>query len=521
MTGSASIQTNLAPAGVLLTIMRILVLLPAALGLAVSSVAATEYLVAVPAATASDPTWSKVADSLAAKHGGQRVDWNGKPDELLPLLKEHRPRWLAVVGKPEAFDAAFVRALNRTSRKVDDDPWADVRWGLLTGPGAADVQRIVDTREPLVIERALSTTGIDFSLVKSGVTISDAGKGGWSEKRADGTTVQGQWQPKDEPAGTITRFTRAWDEGRPQLLVTSAHATQFNLEMPWGLGLIASHGGRFHVLGKDQLPEFAQFLSGTLFTGSPAKLGAWLDGIKPPALEAQPDVPKVWLACGNCLIADARRTSESMVVTALGSGGVRQFVGYVVPSWFGRAGWGTLGLWQSSRGLLPLADAFFLNQHKVIDETLRRFPKALEVEFDSDDIESGLRGDRKFVAGLERLAKQGVKPGNDLVGLVHDRDVVVLWGDPKWQAVFQPGKGAPWQVAWETGADGSLGLKVQATADHEGELALFLPQRVDRPQLAGAGGQDVLLADDFVIFRKLKATASRPLSFRITPGKQG
>ena len=114
-----------------------------------------------------------------------------------------------------------------------------------------------------------------------------------------------------------------------------------------------------------------------------------------------------------------------------------------------------------------------------------------------------------------------MKPGNDLVGLVHDRDVVVLWGDPKWQAVFRPEKGAPWQVTWDNGADGSLGLKVQATTDYEGELALFLPKRVDRPQLAGAEGQNVLLADDFVIFRKLKATAGRPLSFRIAPRPQG
>ena len=487
----------------------------------VAWVRAADYLVAVPAGAAAEPAWAAVADVLAARHGAERVAWPGDGAGLLPILRERQPRWLAVVGRPGDFDAALVRAINRVSRQLDDDPWADVRWGLITGPTAADAERIAKTADPLVIERALTTTGVDLGLVKSGLTLSDGAKGNWHRKEADGTSVDGTWDEAAEPGGTVGMFARYWNEARPQLLVSSSHATQFNLEMPWGLGLVASHGGRFHVLAKDQLPQFARFLSGTLFTGSPAKLGAWLDGIKPPVLDVQPDVPKVWLACGNCLIADARRTSESMVVTALGAGGVRQFVGYVVPSWFGRAGWGTLGLWQSSRGLLPLADAFFLNQHKVIDETLRRFPKALEVEFDSDDIESGMRGDRKFMAGLERLAKEGVKPGNDLVGLVHDRDVVVLWGDPEWQAVFKPEKGAPWQVTWDNAADGSLGLKVQATADHEGELALFLPKRIDRPQLAGADGQDVLLADDFVIFRKLRATAGRSLAFRIAPGKKG
>ena len=157
--------------------------------------------------------------------------------------------------------------------------------------------------------------------------------------------------------------------------MTSSHATQFNLEMPFGLGLIASHGGKFHVLTMQQRNEFAKFLGGAMFTGNVTDLGKWIDSTKAPTLKDSND-PKVWVASGNCLIGDAKGTGESMVVTALSGAGFRQFVGYVVPTWFGRGGWGTSGLWQSSRGGLSLAEAFYLNQQLLLDETITRFPGA-------------------------------------------------------------------------------------------------------------------------------------------------
>jgi zinc protease len=258
-----------------------------------------------------------------------------------------------------------------------------------------------------------------------------------------------------------------------------------------------------------------------MFTGDPAKLGQWLDSTAAPVLAAQPEVPKVWVAAGNCLIGDAKHSTESMVVTALGSGGFRQFVGYVVPTWFGRAGWGTLGLWQGNRGALSLADAFHLNQQKIVDETMRRFPEAMAVNFDADDIESALRGaDPEFGKGLERLQKEGVKVEKDLVGLVHDRDVTVLWGDPKWQAVFRPQGGRAVRCEWSDGADGSQVLRLRSDKDFEGEVAEFLPRRINQPRLKGPAEAvaDTVVADDFVIFRKLKLSGGKPLELRVIPG---
>jgi len=497
-------------------IMKQLLRIALTAGILSSAAQAADYLVTVPAGTASDAEWSAAADALATKHGGVRANWSGKAEDLLPLLKEHKPRWLAIVGKPETFDPAFVRALNRVTRQIDEDPWGDVRWGLITGASAADAKRIIDTKEPLVIERGLTTTGVDMSLLKSGVTLSDGAKGQWTDKLAGAKPENHQWDEKAAPEGTVGLFAKAWNETKPQLLVSSSHATQYNLEMPFGLGLIASFDGKLHVLTKDQRNTFAKFLGGAMFKGDATKLGEWLRDIKPPVLEAQPEVPKVWVAAGNCLIGDARKTSNSMVVSALSAGGVRQFVGYVVPTWFGRGGWGVLEMWQGNRGAMSLADAMFLNQNKVIDETMRRFPKAMDVVFDSDDIEVGLR-DPKFGKQLQALEQSGVKVEKDLVGLVHDRDVVALWGDPKWEATFKPETGRAFKTDWSRDADGSQVLKIESSKDLETEVTCFLPERVKAPKLEGPVGttDDAVVADDFLLFRKLKLKAGEPLVFHV------
>ncbi|WP_338686391.1 hypothetical protein [Haloferula helveola] len=461
---------------------------------------AAEYLVAVPKEVSAE--WLGVGKALAEVHEAKLERFDGKAESLGDILEAERPRYLAVVGPASTFDGKFVRALNRVSREVDDDPYADVRWGLITGATPDDALRVVKTREPLVIDRALTTTGINLGLVESGLTLSDGGKGGYTIKEAGAKPVKGQWDAETEPDGTVGMFEKAWNEDRPQLLVTSSHATQFNLEMPFGLGLIASHGGKFHVLGKSLKNEFARFLGGAMFTGDPAKLGEWLDSKKLPVL-ADSDEPKVWVAAGNCLIGDARGTDESMVVSAMSSGGFRQFVGYVVPTWFGRAGWGTLRLWQDSRGSLSLNEAFFLNDARVIEETRTRFPAALEVDFDADDIESCMRTDRAFNQALGKLQASGVKIEKDTVGLIHDRDVLAFWGDPAWDARFDPDR-LPHALEHEwRKTESGMELHLTARADFEGQYLRCLPKRMQSaPSIELPEGMEGVAADDFVFLKK-------------------
>ncbi len=314
-------------------------------------------------------------------------------------------------------------------------------------------------------------------------------------------------------------FADYWNNNDPQLLVSSSHATQFNLEMPWGLGLIASHGGKFHVLTQQQRNEFARFLGGAMFTGDPKKLGEWIDTTKAPTLTTGKS-SRVWHAAGNCLVGDAKGTGESMTITALSSG-FRQMVGYVVPTWYGNNGWGSLKLWQQSRGGLNLSEFFYLNLQSLIDETITRFPGAIDVDFNSDDIEGGLKTDREFIKGLNALMpklKIEQKDQKDLLGLIHDRDVIAFWGDPLGDARFDP-KALPHPVTslWKKKGD-VLTLNLKANADFEGAYPLWLPVCVHHPKLdiPENAKVDALAADDFLLIRKLTLKKGETIALTLT-----
>ena len=67
--------------------------------------------------------------------------------------------------------------------------------------------------------------------------------------------------------GVTPKLMEYWKRYSPQLFVTASHATQFNLEMPFGKGLIVSGNNRFYALDKKQFREFTTFLRGVLFNG--------------------------------------------------------------------------------------------------------------------------------------------------------------------------------------------------------------------------------------------------------------
>ena len=475
--------------------------------------AAPEYLVVLGKSAADAPDWRAVADALAKKHQGEVAAWDESETGLTTLLRERSPRFLAIVNRPEALDSALVRAINRATRKADPDVWTDCQWGLISGASAADAMRMVETTEPLVIRRALCTTGIRLTNIESAVVISDAAAGKYTVKEAGGGPVEKTWDPKANPAGTVELFAEAWNDRRPQLLVTSAHATQFNLEMPFGIGLIASHGGKFHVLSKQQRNQFARFLGGAMFKGDVEDLGRWIDETKAPVLTGDTE-PKVWVACGNCLIGDARKTTESMVISAISGAGVRQFLGYVVPTWYGKNGWGASGLWQESEGRLSLSEAFFLNTQSLIERSMKLCPGSETVDFDSDEIQEAMRKDRPFVEGIKRLEQSGaIKKENakDVLGLIHDRDTVALWGDPLWRALFaSPESGAPLEMKWSDENE-MLRLTIEARRDFKGACPVWLPRRMQNPKATfeGDGKPDLLAAKDFLWIRSIELKAGQ------------
>lgn len=474
-----------------------------------------DYAIVISEETAAMPEWKAVADKLAEKHGGVIVPVKdfmfAKPD----ALKKMAPRYLAVVARPEEIDRVLVNDLHRLTRRLDDDPYGDCIWGIITGYAPEDAMRIASEAPPLVMSRAMGTTNVDAARFTDSMSITDWQPFQYLEQHGAGGKVTPSFYKKGlkeqetgdaASLGVTPKLMEYWKQYAPQLFVTASHATQFNLEMPFGKGLIVSGNNRFHVLDKKQFKEFTTFLRGVLFNGKEDDLLSFLERIKAPVIETKA-VPAVWVAAGNCLVGDAKKTKNSMAVTALSHYGFNQLVGYTVPSWYGKGGWGTLGMLFSNHDASSLAEAWYLNNQFILDETMTLFPKLMNIHFNSQDI-NGIKDDPDFSKGM---AAAGYGMGKDQMGLIHDRDTVAFYGDPAWVARLDESRApSPWHIEWNDPADASRGFTVTANKDARGRFGVWFPNRISAKKATVTIGETAtpvekagLLTNDFLLLREL------------------
>lgn len=473
----------------------------------------SEYVVLASNAVLNDAEWNKAVQALVKKHRAKVVAFDSEPQQAEAELKKLFPRYLAVVAKPEQIGRKTVTAINRLSRRLDDDVYGDCMWGLISGYSAKDALRMAEASKPLTIKRALGTTNFDHMRFEESMAVTDWGPNNTNGKSGAGVQPTKTDHP-DTPQGMVGVFADFAAKKKPQLVVTSAHATQYNLEMPFGKGLIASYENKFYRLDQQQIRGFAGLLKGALFDGSEADLKAYLDKVKAPQLSYDSE-PKVWLAAGNCLIGDAHNSKNSMVITAISSFGCNQFCGYVVPSWYGKGGWGVLGNMFSNSQSTTLGEAYFLNNQAIVEETVRRFPKLMEVDFDFHEIDAAMR-DRNFRAAIGKTGYPQQYPDQhkDIIGLVHDRDTVAFWGDPLYQSrVDQTHGKSPWVFS-----STPQGMKVSSNYQHKGSCQIWLPKRIDPAKLKIKRGEEILdianlgvATDDFVLIRELELAPGQQL----------
>ena len=376
----------------------------------------SSLLIVVSLSTYRDPAWKPVVNDLVAKHPELKCDVlavGGSVTDSLEGIKERKPRYVAFVMKPEEARFMTILELKRMMRRIDDDPFDDAIWGIVSGPTAADARRIASSKEPARFDAVLSTTGLSTDIVSGPVVkLSDANPPGeWVEKAAGGAEV------KNCSTGDLSHvFAKAWNELDPQFLLTSSHASQRNLEMPFSRGNIVPFEGGFATCPDLRMIDYR---TGQAQPGV-ARAEAIGERLKAPKRE------KVWLASGNCLIADNAQ-GANMVMTALGFGKVNQFVGYIATTWFGEIGWDTWKYFGTDR--LPLNESYyFANQFllkKLTDILLNQSDFHPVVE-DAESYNRIIREIRRFEFKVARRPEDG----QQLMGMLWDRDATCFWGDP-------------------------------------------------------------------------------------------
>lgn len=417
------------------------------------------YAIVVSKATREDAAWGKAVDALQKKRKATVVVYEKSVDEARGPLAKLFPRYACFVARPEEAGRDFVVAVHRLTRALDDDPYTDVLWGILTGYEAADATAIVET-ESLTVRRGSAGTGLDLGAFEEGVTFSEGEKGVMWEKKKGGE-AQKQTCP-DDSTKSIVDMLLDW---KPDLFLTSGHATQRDWQIGYSYknGQLRCEKGRLYGLDTK---------------------GARFDVASPN--------PKVYLASGNCLagLIDGR---DAMAVAWMHSGGARQMVGYVVSTWFGYGGWGVNDYFIGQGGRHTLAESFYLNNQALVHQLETRFPKTARANFEEWEIE-------RDESILNRFAEKHRCTEKDELGLLWDRDTVALYGDPAFEARLAKVREPAWEQTL-TEKDGAFTFEVVAKADtgFGRPPAALLPYRVRDVKVTAGTDLRPLIADNFIL----------------------
>jgi zinc protease len=422
------------------------------------------YAVVVSRGTQGDAAWAKLTAALASRHGGQVIVYDGAVTQCLPPLRAAMPRYACFVARPEEAGRQFVLDVHRLTRKLDDDPYTDVLWGIVTGYSAEDALRIATAPSPLIIRTGGGGCGLDLALFDSGKWFSEGSAGEYWQKAAGGKP-----EKKQGPVDSTAAIVDFLNTGGCELFVTSGHAT----DRDWQIGY-SYRNGQFRcrdgkLVGLDTAGKALPIRSANL---------------------------KVYLAAGNCLMG-LIRDRQSMMLAWLGSGGADQAVGYTVSTWYGAMGWGTKDYLLDLPGRYCLSEAFFLANQWIVYQLHKRFPQGADAEFDSFDLETdqALLGRNAAKLGY-RKQDENMK---DHLGLLWDRDTVALYGDPAWEARLAPRELPLTTELTERAGAFTYAVRVKATCKPNKPLATCLPYRLRDIEITSGKELEPLVTDNFIM----------------------
>lgn len=438
------------------------------------------YAIVAPSSVLDDENWKQVVEALQNKYQDvyevSVITWD---DSAFDRLREIFPKYACFVFKPEDATTDNLAAIWQKTRALDSDPYGDVIWSIITGYDSTDALRLAQV-PPMTVERACGATSIATKYFKSSIVFDEGKQNHWRIKKEGEDEVDSNDGPSDTTHAIADALNTA------QLFVTSGHASENN----WSLGYSYPNG---YFVAQD----------GKLF-GAPSKQS----GEKPFIISATGS--KIHLASGNCLWGHIDKPC-CMALMMIRHANVDMLMGYVVPSWFGYMGWGVQDYYIEQPGRFTVAEAFYANNQAIL-YLLERDAKA--------KANNGPEADR-----LSERAFQG---------LMYDRDVVVLYGDPAWaNSLAVQESGWNQDLKSEKQADGSMiwtltitplkGKDTFGLIDGNGSershrpVFQILPQRVDNVNIIEGNEFTPVITDNFVLLPLTSAVPfDRPFSIKFS-----
>ena len=416
------------------------------------------YVVVTSRTTYDDKAWREVVRGLAFKYDAPILVYKDKVEQVKPELVKRMPWYTCFVLRPEEANRNLVTHIHRLTRKLDDDPYTDTIWGILTGYSAADAARIVATSEPLVLRKAAAGTPISLDKFDEGIWYDEGKKNHGIQKTPDGKTADIQ-----TPDDTTESIVKTINEFKPDYFQTSGHASE-----------------------RDWAPGYS-YPSGRIICKDGALMGVDLAG-KTYAINS-PN-PKVYAPFGNCLIGNIP-DKNCMALACMASGGAAQMIGYVVPTWYGYGGWGIGNYFFDQPGKFSFAESFYLNNQALVNRLITRFPANAGVEFDGWDGPDWGMG--------EYSAKLGKNVDKDEFGLHWDRDTVAFYGDPAWRATAKPQASAWEQNLTANGDTYTFEVKANQDATFGRPPAALFPCRLRMTRMLEGRDLNPVITDNFIM----------------------
>lgn len=114
------------------------------------------YAIVVKKDAAAGP-WGKVVKFLETKYKGKAFAYEKSPEEVGKEVGAYHPRYVCFVCQPTENFPDFALVANKFCRTLDDDPYVDAIWGILTGFDEDHALELAKS-EPVVIKRAFTKT---------------------------------------------------------------------------------------------------------------------------------------------------------------------------------------------------------------------------------------------------------------------------------------------------------------------------------------------------------------------------
>lgn len=376
-----------------------------------------EYVVLASRSVEQDAAWKNVVETLCKRHAAEVLYYAERPAEALEALQRMRPRYVAVVEKPERITRDYIIAINTLSRQVTPSVYADFIWGIITGIDAGMAMKLADNAvEPLIVRNGLvaqqrpELTEADwqrFGYVR-------VGRSGLKTRREDTLAVE-YWKPEKQ----FEVFCDFYKTVAPEFLLCESNVGNYHFSLPDNSSVhedVYVENGDFRHMAWKVKVENNSIVHYDTVKNTPDWSGD----------------RKVYIAAGS-FGCDVDAPEKSCALAWMGAPNVTSMVGYPANRiLLGQALWGGLKFWCATPGRYTMAESYFLSRQHLLHTLQEASPELLKTDYDYT--RNASRNMSDVYREMQDIA--GKQVAGDILGFWQERDLLAYFGDPKWDVRF-------------------------------------------------------------------------------------